>query len=181
MVCTGNICRSPAGAMLLEDRLGLTATSAGTGALVGRSVEPAMARLLVDDGIDVDGFVARRLTPDMVAGADLVLGMTRAHRSAAVQMVPAALKRSFTLRELARMAEHVAPAQIEEAVGPHASVEERMRALVHIAPRHRTPVGADLDDVADPYRRDDEVFATVYAQIVGCVDVIGRALAPSSA
>ncbi|GAB3624535.1 hypothetical protein GCM10027418_26200 [Mariniluteicoccus endophyticus] len=46
MVCTGNICRSPAGHLLLQRYLGdsVEVTSAGTHALVGQPVDPTRPR-----------------------------------------------------------------------------------------------------------------------------------------
>ena len=107
VVCTGNICRSPAGERLLRHSWPavLTVTSAGTYGVVGHPVEPSMARLLQGDGVDVSGFAARRLTEGMIAAADLVLTMETGHRTAVVQAHPQALTRTFTLREFAHLLE----------------------------------------------------------------------------
>ena len=181
-VCTGNICRSPAAQLLLADRLGneVAVASAGTRAMVDHPVEPAMARLLDADGISTEGLVARRLTPSLAADADLILGLSREHRTAVVQQAPRALKRTFTLRELARLAERLEPGELEDVAGPDPSLGGRIRALTQIAPRRRTQVAGELDDVIDPYRRDEDVHAHVYAQIRDCVDTLTRVLAPRS-
>ncbi|MEI2828096.1 MAG: hypothetical protein V9F04_18075 [Dermatophilaceae bacterium] len=93
VVCTGNICRSPAGERLLRHLLprdrGIEVTSAGTYAVVGHPIEPSMARLLTADGVDVSGFAARRLTETLVAATDLVLTMETGHRTAVVHAPPA--------------------------------------------------------------------------------------------
>lgn len=179
-ICTGNICRSPAAAILLADRLGgeVQVGSAGTGALVDNPVEPAMARLLEGDGVAVEGFAARRLTASIVREADLVLGLTREHRSAAVQLVPTALKRSFTLRELARLAGEIPEGEISEIAGDEAGIADRIRALTVLAPRHRSPVAPEADDVADPYRRGEAAFAAAHEQIREGVDTLVRVLDP---
>ena len=62
-----------------------------------------MADLLDDAGIAARGFVAQQLTRELVRDASLVLALTRKHRSAVVRLEPAALRRTFTLRELARL------------------------------------------------------------------------------
>lgn len=173
-MCTGNICRSPAAQLLLADRLGgdVDVVSAGSRALVGQPVEPAMARLLQSVGPAMHAFAAQRLTAALVREADLVIGLAREHRSAAVQLAPSALKRSFTLRELSRLAEQVDPAELREVAGPGATLRDRLRALTVVAPRHRTPVAAEADDVVDPYRCGDDVFVSVHTQIVQCVDTL---------
>lgn len=109
-VCTGNICRSPlaerlALAWAAQEGLPLTAESAGTRAVVGHAMESQAARVLLDLGGDPDGFVARRLTPQIAAAGDLVLTMTRSHRDKILEMAPRQLHRTFTLVEAARLLE----------------------------------------------------------------------------
>lgn len=81
MVCTGNICRSPAAEYLLKqqlDQLGksdITVTSAGLGALVDHPVEDNVAGLLEREGIDTSGHRARKINNTMTHAADLILTM----------------------------------------------------------------------------------------------------------
>jgi len=49
--------------------------SAGIAALVGRPADPIAVQLLAAHGIDISGHVARQLTPELLAAADLVLVM----------------------------------------------------------------------------------------------------------
>lgn len=104
-VCTGNICRSPVAERLLAARLGDRAevTSAGTRAVVGAPIDPGMASLLDTAGEASGGFAARQLTATQIRDADLVLALTRAHRARILEEVPAALRRTFTLLEFARI------------------------------------------------------------------------------
>ena len=105
-VCTGNICRSPAVERLLTAALGpdsgVRVESAGVGAVVGAPVAPLMTALLDAVGVSYAGFAARQVTEEMVREADLVLALTRRHRSALVELAPAAVRRTFTVRELGR-------------------------------------------------------------------------------
>jgi protein-tyrosine phosphatase len=103
VVCTGNVCRSP----YLERRLrhelggtGIDVTSAGTQALVGHDMDAGTRDLLQHKGIDATAFSARQLTADLVASADLVITAAREHRAAAARLHPAAMARTFTLRDL---------------------------------------------------------------------------------
>jgi protein-tyrosine phosphatase len=52
--------------------------------LVGQPIAAPMAELLLARGVDIDGFVARRLCHGLIQQADLVLALTRAHRSLVV-------------------------------------------------------------------------------------------------
>jgi protein-tyrosine-phosphatase len=95
-ICTGNTCRSPMAEGIARDLL-----ETGQVAGHGREVFVASAGLAAWDGsppsretlstlerlgIDFDGH-AKRLTPEMVRKADLILGMTRAHVMGARSLV----------------------------------------------------------------------------------------------
>lgn len=182
-MCTGNICRSPAVERLLRAGLdgveGLVVTSAGTSAVVGAGVSAPMVPLMEAAGATAGGFVARRLTAEMVREADLVLPLTRAHRSAVVQLWPAAVRRTFVLRELARLAAVVDPGLL-----PDGPVAERLAALVPLAAsrRSRHVVTAEDEDVVDPYGGDETLYRTSFEQLRPAVDAIVRvALGPAVA
>ncbi|WP_324649997.1 low molecular weight phosphatase family protein [Georgenia sp. H159] len=178
IVCTGNICRSPAIERLFRSAFvegsGITVHSAGTGALVGEPIQPPMVRLLEQYGVPADGFAARRVTEPIVAGADLILTATRQHRADVVDDVPAAVRRTFTVREFARLASAVDPAELDAAAGPDARPAERLAALLPLASREREQVPAELDDIVDPYRRSDEVYEESFSQLIEAVRTIAQ-------
>ncbi|CAN5165416.1 low molecular weight phosphatase family protein [soil metagenome] len=190
-VCTGNICRSPAVERLLATRLGIpfrnasastpdvsgaahrdgvVTASAGVGAVVGAPISPPMAELLRAAGAEPEGFVARQLTAELVRAAGLVLVLTRRHRSAVVELEPAAVRRTFTLRELARLAEGVDATLLPH--GPQATVADRLRALVPLAAARRGMVASDpdLDDVIDPYRGSAACYRQSFDELEPAVD-----------
>ena len=179
-VCTGNICRSPmAQAMLLHrlrDRLGrerageiFDITSAGTGALAGHPLEDDAMTVMTELGITADPFAARDIEAAFVSDADLVLTATRAHRSAAVQLVPKAVRRTFTLREFARFVAAVKP---DEVAGLAALVETAIAQRGYLRPD-----APEDDDVADPYRRPIDAFRAAAAQIDAATRTVAEALA----
>ncbi|MDI9891763.1 arsenate reductase/protein-tyrosine-phosphatase family protein [Microbacterium sp. IEGM 1404] len=174
-VCTGNICRSPVAELLLARGLAgfpdVAVESAGTGALVGAGIPEPALRLLSADGVDGAGHHSRQLTPALVREADLVLAMAREHRRAVVELVPAATRRTFTVRELARVAE-----SLREEPGPRIEADDesaRMRAAVLHAAGVRGMIPQPDDprdlDVIDPYRQSDEVFRESFAQLTPAV------------
>lgn len=163
VVCTGNICRSPAAQLVLSSELdhSVEVTSAGTAAVVGAPVAAPMSRLLARHRVDASGFAARALTPQMVSSADLVLAMTRAHRAGVLALAPAALRRTVLFSEVAPIAEQVAQAPAAEDDGA------RLRAVLAGAGRARAVLDrprVDLD-VEDPYGRDEEVYERVLRRI----------------
>ncbi|WP_218714018.1 low molecular weight phosphatase family protein [Arthrobacter sp. BF1] len=172
-VCTGNICRSPMAERLLQ--LGLdqqspgsfAVSSAGTGALVGLGIEPHVAGFIRVMGGSTENFVSRQLTPAILAEQDLVISLTRAHRSKIVELRPALLKKTFTLRELAR----ILPA-IDVPLG--LSPEARWEAMIPLAMRARSMYRSapEDDDVVDPYRRSDEVYEQMRRDIVPATNAI---------
>lgn len=172
-VCTGNVCRSPAAERLLRQRLGpsVTAESAGTFGLVGQPIAAPMAELLLARGVDIDGFVARRLSHGLIQQADLVLALTRAHRSLVVEAWPKAVRRTFTLREFARLL-----SGIDRAALPASTPADRLRAAVPLAAaqRGRWRVPSSEDDVLDPYRQPRPVHRASLAQILPAVEAIAQ-------
>jgi protein-tyrosine phosphatase len=161
VVCEGNLCRSPLAERLLRLRLAdashVRVTSAGTRAVVGSGMDASAAAELSRLGGDPGGFAARQLTAELVAGADLVLTATRAQRSHVVGLAPAALKRTFTLLELAALVEE-RPWEREGEVAPRDDVRE----VVARAADWRGAVNGrgDALDVPDPIGRSPEVHRT---------------------
>ena len=172
-VCTGNICRSPVAERLLQVALGdaVAVTSAGVRAMVGDPIHPEMVALLERSGIPSDGFAARQVAPTEVRSADLVLALTRQHRAQLVQQTPAALRRSFTLLEFARIL-----ASPSLPLVPAGAIGVRLRELVPLAARYRSLAGpAETQDVPDPYGRDRAAYELAYGLISDAVDAIARA------
>ncbi|MGD9215086.1 MAG: hypothetical protein PVJ84_09745 [Desulfobacteraceae bacterium] len=85
MVCTGNICRSPMAAGLLDHylpddlKMQVEVTSAGTHALHGHQAEIHAIYAMDQIGIDISRHRARQITRDIARGADLILTMEAAH------------------------------------------------------------------------------------------------------
>lgn len=175
-VCTGNLARSPAIERLLDAALshaGIVTTSAGTAAAVGEPIAGPMAALLHSVGARTDDFAARQLTEEMIRDCDLVITATRAHRTTTVSMVPAAVRHTFTLIELARLALFVPPGQITGQT--HA---ERLNSLVAVAPTYRSRAGHGPSSIADPFGRTDIVyrrcFDAIFASTLDIIDAITR-------
>lgn len=171
VVCIGNVCRSPLVERLLRQRLddaGLGSSyevsSAGTYGLTGRPMEPDAAEQLQALGVDPEGHVARRLIPQMVNDADLVLVATTDLRGLALREAPAAMRRTFTVLEFAALVRDLPPA------GSFAD-------LVADAVRRRgTLAGAELN-IPDPMGRPIEVHAEAARLAAEAVDGIVAALA----
>ncbi|WP_227000799.1 arsenate reductase/protein-tyrosine-phosphatase family protein [Protaetiibacter intestinalis] len=188
-MCTGNICRSPQAERLLIaefERRGLSGavevSSAGVAALVGEPMTEQAAAQTIGYGGNPSGHVARRLADPMVEQADLVLTMERTHRADVVRLVPRASRYAFTLPEFARLAVDLRDSGEAEEPDPAADAD-RLRALVPQVAAGRglsLPGAAEHDEVEDPYRQSDEVYARSAAQVATAVSTIVTVLAELS-
>jgi protein-tyrosine phosphatase len=132
-----------------------------------------MASLLRQAAIEPEPFEARRLSEQMVKESDLILAMTRAQRGLVVELWPAAVRRAFTLREFARLLSWVDPSAL-----PAGSPAQRLRAAIPMAAaeRGRERTSPDEDDVIDPFRLSNAVYAYSFAQIASALDLIVYAI-----
>jgi len=181
-VCTGNICRSPLAEYLLRQGLEqwgiVNLASAGTGALVGSPMTPQTLAIAHEYGAsEPEQHRARVLATDYLRGADLAIALTRAHRSEIVGRLPRGSRRTFTLREFARLLKAIQPSDLGKVAGlPLDDISGRFAELVDVAASLRgyvAPPEDELDDdVVDPYRRSDEVYRLSASQLVPAVETI---------
>jgi protein-tyrosine phosphatase len=177
VVCTGNVCRSPYLERIL--RRDLTGTrilvgSAGTGALVGKPMDPTSAALLEAKGLGADDFVARALTPELVRDADLVIGAAREHVDTAARMFPKALRYAFALRDLADLLDGLTAEELAETSGDNPVARVAAAAVGRrgtIQPR--TP---EESTIVDPFRQGRHVFDKMADQIRAALPPVVSAL-----
>jgi protein-tyrosine phosphatase len=174
VVCEGNLCRSPLAERLLRLRTkgsDVRVTSAGVNGANGQPMDELAADELVRLGGNPEGFEARRLTGTMLRDADLVLTATRAIRSQVVAMSPTALRRSFTLLELAAL--------LEDPPWPASDGTQDLAATLAQATDGRGSVGVlgDELDLPDPIGRSVRVHRQVADQIDRATQVIAERLA----
>ncbi|MET4639289.1 low molecular weight phosphatase family protein [Mycetocola sp. 2940] len=179
-VCSGNICRSPLAEQLLRmalaDLADVRVSSAGTMGMVGSPMDAQSAALAVRLGVaDSAEHVARELNTRLIDDAQLIFAMSRDHRRAVAELSPRAVRRTFTIREFARIAAevtdddlaHVAALPLDDVSGrlaETAGVVAAMRGMV-------SPAGAlDDDDVIDPYRRPSDVYERSVSELRPAVD-----------
>jgi len=80
VVCVGNICRSPIGERLLKkDFPEKKISSAGISAVVGDSAFCKSESVAEQNGLSLDGHIARQLTRKICAEQDLILVMEKSH------------------------------------------------------------------------------------------------------
>ena len=156
VVCTGNICRSPIGEVILEDALAragladqVSVCSAGTGSWhVGEGADHRACAVAKRHGLNLTEHTAEVFSADRFAEVDLVLALDSGH-----------------LRSL-------------RALAPDEAAREKVRLLRSFDPES---VAADDLEVADPYYGDKRDFEIAYDQVVaavaGVVEHVERELA----
>jgi protein-tyrosine phosphatase len=174
VVCSGNICRSPLAAALLRMRLDARwhVESAGTAAREGEPMAPETVTLAHRYGVLDVSHEARRLTPSLAEPADLILALDRAQRRRVAELAPRVVRRAFTLREFARLADG---ATRSRAV-PSPSLAELLEAISEQRRLRIGEVGPEEDEVADPFGRPLEVHVEAGRIIDEAVRVIARNL-----
>lgn len=106
LVCTGNTCRSPMAATLLQERVrqrygdaeAIQVMSAGVAAASGSVASPQAVDVMTERGLDLSQHCSRPLDDAVMNVADLILTMTRGHRAAILAAWPEMHDRVFTLR-----------------------------------------------------------------------------------
>ncbi|XAS63544.1 low molecular weight phosphatase family protein [Pseudarthrobacter sp. So.54] len=178
-VCTGNICRSPVAERLLQAGLdqvrpgAFVVSSAGTRALVGEPIQPPSAEIIRAYGGTPESFAARLLTVSSLRESDLVLTVTARHRGEVMQLDASVLKRTFTIREFARMLQALEQRHEQADVEPSAiwrDLPAKVATVRHLA---LVPEAAD-NDVVDPYRRGREVYDQMEDQLAPAIQAILR-------
>lgn len=205
-VCTGNICRSPVAERLLQAGLdqvlpgGFEVRSAGTRAMVGSPIQPLSADIVNMYGGTDKGFAARQLTPKILRETDIVLTMTSKHRGEVLQLDASLLKRTFTIREFARMLEALeerdAATADSAAAATAAAAETPGEPAGQTTPHNKAPDAGTLwrglparlasvrhlalagdsadNEVIDPYKRSPEVYRQMEDELAPAILTILR-------
>lgn len=145
---------------------GLAVSSAGVHALVGRPMDEGAATAMVQLGFNPTQHRARQFEPAMAAAADLILTAERYHLDTLLQEVPTALRKTFSIKEFARIAPYLRP-------GPPAQVVMQAASARSLVPR---PADPSADDVADPHGQPVSVNRATAAELTKAVDAIVGAL-----
>ncbi len=167
---------------------GFEVASAGTRAMVGDRMQPISADIVRTFGGDPENFAARQLTPRILRDVDLVLTMTSGHRGEVLQLDASLLKRTFTIREFARMLDVLderaaASGDKEPEAGlpddgdPLAVNHAFWRGLPASAAavRHLSlPADPSENDIIDPYRRAPEVYRQMEDELAPAIVSILR-------
>lgn len=182
-VCTGNICRSPFCQAYLASKLTspelFSVDSSGMFVLEERPVAHAM-RTLIKEFANTNEFEHKSTQANSasLASKDLIVCLTRDHRSAVLEECPGAFARTFTLIEIGRL---IASAQADGIDLPaDGTAKERLRKFVRQLGQRRSLVDKlekpELEDIKDPYRLSDEIYREAATDMIVPLDILARVL-----
>lgn len=155
-VCTGNICRSPMGELLLTRYLAGTTvqvSSAGTRGLPRCQMDPSSARLMTSVNIEPSGFRSRRLTRSMAESADLILCFEKEQRKDIVALAPGAVRYTFLLNDFANMCQYCA----QNGMVSGLTIQERLASVIKVSSMIR-PMLPTPKDIDDPHGKSFDKF-----------------------
>jgi protein-tyrosine phosphatase len=140
-------------AALLGRRLeeaGVKAVVSSSGILFdGKPATDHGVAVMAERGIDTSGHRSRKLRADMVAGADMLIGMAREHVAEALAFGNEHWPRAFTLKEIVRLGEAHGGRAPGESVEQWLARLHEARLRDGVRPTDLLAPSAD-DDVADP-------------------------------
>lgn len=161
---------------LLQARLearGVPATVRSAGLLThGRPPSDHGVTAMRTRGIDIAGHRSQQLSPELLGGVDLVLGMERRHVREVAVLDARAFAKAFTLPELARRARTIGPRRPDEPVADwiaRAGAGRRPTDLLASDP---------ADEVADPIGRPLRDYERTARELEELVDVVVDHLHP---
>lgn len=133
-VCSGNTCRSPLAARLLERELpGVEVGSAGVHATAGQPAHAYAIRVAGEGGIDLAGHRSRTLHEAEGSAADVILAMTEGLRSEIVRQDASLASRCLTLGEAAGLPGTEVADPFGSDVSRYSEVFVELSALCHEA------------------------------------------------
>jgi len=180
LVCTANICRSPAAARLLAGRLGASIEfeSRGTHAVPGAGMCDVAANWVMMNsgsaggvaGGAERGHVSRQLELADVRASTLILTASQQQRAKVIELRPSAQVRTFTMAQAARIAQWRGLAA-RSGMPAGADLPDRLLWLAEELDAHRgtapRPEPESLDDLPDPHQggRHADVFGAMLAAV----------------
>jgi protein-tyrosine-phosphatase len=159
-------------ARLDEDDVGLRVASAGFMS-DGAPAPPEVLDVMAAIGIDLSDHRSRLVRPELLAAADLIIGMTRQHVIDVADRMPDVWVRTFTLAEIGRRGENLGPRRQGETLSQWVSRLHggRTRASILSLPL--------ADDIPDPMGRRLRAYQRTRDVLTNKVEGLAALIVPA--
>jgi len=174
LVCTANQCRSPMAEVMARSQLalaGVDAEVASCGIMEGGApASPGAIRAMERRNLDLSAHQSHQMDSHTVEAANLIITMERRHITSVAELSLDAVRRSFTLGELAELAQVVGHRRPDTTFDRWIVEADSMRLPATVI------AGGTATDIDDPmggprraYRRTadqiDELLRTVFGSL----------------
>lgn len=135
-VCTGNSCRSPMAAGLMNAKLSpelkdkVMVRSAGTLGLVGNPATNFAVMAAKEKGVDISQHRSQGLNPYLVKESDIIFVMAPEHKAFIEKEYPEVRENVFLLRSFGRNLAEKNPDSIEDPIGGNLEVYQKCCEII---------------------------------------------------
>ena len=175
-VCTANMCRSPVAAAFFRRyaaRVREPVLVGSAGLLEGGHGSPReVLETMHDMGINLSEHQSMQVSRDVIAEADLVLGMARRHAREVVLLESGAWPHTFTLKELIRRGDKLGPREPGESLSAWLDQLHQGRERMDLVGRSAE------DDVSDPLGGPLSAYRSSAEEIENLVERLTALLVP---
>lgn len=181
-MCSGNTCRSPMAAAILNHKANdrYQVKSAGLFAMNGQPAQPHALTVLNDNNIEFN-HSSKELTGELVDWADIILTMTENHKHALIQQFPKSMDKVATLKGYLEFQEQwdqwkeaKADYELKKAIidnGSGASDEEAQKEFQHAHERIQWLENSSGNmDIVDPFGLSQQVYNAVFMELERLID-----------
>lgn len=172
-ICTGNICRSPMGELLLPQFMpDLESDSAGTRGLVSHEIAPNSKMAARPAWHRFQQLPRETSHPANRAGRDLILCFEHEQRKEIAVIAPTAARKTFLINDFANMCVYCK----EQGYMEGNTRQEKLESVIDNASMIR-PMIPDTNNVEDPIGKDFAVYQAAYNEICKALQTIASATA----
>jgi protein-tyrosine-phosphatase len=130
----------------------------------GYASPPEVVTTMAELGIDLSGHSSTQISPELVAGSDVILAMARRHAREVVLLDPESWGRTYMLKEFVRRGDRAGRRPADEALGPW------LDRLHHGRQRTDLVGSSPDDDMPDPIGGPLDGYRTTARELAALVD-----------
>jgi len=135
-------------------------------------VPDEVLEVMLPFGIDLAAHRSQVITPSLLAGSDLIVGMARRHVQEAVLLDPPCWPKAFMLKELVRRGGALGPRRPDQGIRSWIDAVHGDRTRTALA--HRS----SADEVADPYGGSLDGYRATASELAGLTAELAALLWP---